>query len=120
MDKTAAIERASKLLGISDKSMSAFVREKQFALFVRDNNAKTRNFSTVYERLTLDQLDTIRAQVHEEFCHFIKRPGQPLNPSPEVRYPTMKLLHSKLQKCDSLPKWSLSTTRVILLSMGFK
>lgn len=82
-----------------------------------------RNRMTAYEKLELHQLDIIRALVHEEFNKFIKKPGDKKDSdatSRETRYPTIPILHQKIQACHEIPNWKISTTRTVLSSMGFQ
>ena len=78
---------------------------------------------TAYERLDLYQIDIIRRLVHEEFSKFIK-PGakdkEPVETSNQTRYPTVAILHEKIQACDEIPRWKIGTTKNVLSSMGFR
>ena len=86
-----------------------------------DNNARFRRRVTAYENLSIEEEETIRSLVHEEFQHFVKKPGRKFDPDSDVRYPTMKILHDKIKNCETLAfNWSLSTTRRVLVAMGFK
>ena len=90
----------------------------------QDNRPVFRRRLTAFERLSLEQLDIIRRLVHAEFAQFIKVPGSKLEAKPDARYPTIAILHQKIRDCDDLPsevrRWSLSTCRVVLNSMGFR
>ena len=70
---------------------------------------------TVFERLSRADVDFIRHIVHQEFeaCREKKA---------EARYPTIANLHQKIQLWEDLPSapWSISTTRTVLISMGFR
>ena len=38
----------------------------------------------------------------------------------ETCYPTIPFLHEKIQSSNEFPRWGLTTTRTIILSLGFK
>ena len=97
-----------------------FLKEKIWAKTLISNDAEYRETLTVYERLSLYQVHIIRIMVHEEFAKFAKKPKGTVKVDPETRYPTISNLHSKIQGCQELPRWSVSTTREVLLSMGFR
>ena len=113
------------MTGVEKRSIQKFLREKLSGSGkLHDNCSKFRNTTTAYERLSLAQLDNIRRLVHEEFEKFSKKPANQgsANQDTDTRYPTMAIIHKKLQDDPDLhlPNWSLTTTRNVLLSMGFK
>ena len=91
---------------------------------------KSRNTKTAYEKLSVEEMDTIRGLVHDQFRRFAKKSrGKKQNfddqdatvsqEEPAI-YPTIELIHNKIVAHPDLPSWSKSTTSIVLKEMGFR
>ena len=110
-DKSLAIVKAAKMCGISQRSMGSFLKEKLCGELC-DNNPKFKKYSTIYEKLSLVQIDRIRRLIHGIFAKIRKK-------EPE-EYPSIEYIHRKLQNFGQFQGWSLPTTRQIVLALGFR
>ena len=63
-------------------------------------------------------ISKIRKLIHEEFSKFIKKAGKTIDSN--AQYPTEELIHQKIRDSGEFDEWSLSTTKSIINSMGFR
>ena len=75
--------------------------------------SKFRNRLNTYEKLLPYEVRNLRQLVHVEYSKFIAKQS-------DARYPTMKILHDNIQDSDLEFTWSLSTTEMVIKSMGFR
>ena len=118
MDLDKAVSNAALMTGIPKDSIQLFLKEKLSGQLM-DNTAKFKNSMTQFERLSLEELDLIRHMIHQDFSNFIRKKGE-LAKDMTGEYPTIESIHIKIQDSGNFDKWSKSTTRTIILSMGFK
>ena len=53
-----------------------------------DNTCQLRKRLTVYERMSLEDVDKTRHLIHGEFANFIKKKGGQKNPRIDVEFPS--------------------------------
>ena len=87
MDKDQALDVTAKRTGIGRPSIFSFLKEKLRAGGLRDNKVKFINRLTVYERLSLEEVDKIRHLIHSIFAKF-RKTKEPENEEIEVEHPS--------------------------------
>ena len=88
LDKDAALEKTAKWTRISKPAIFSFLKEKLRAGGVTDNKNKHKNRQTMYEKLSLEEIDIIRHLVHDIFATFRKTKGEPKDQKIEAEFPT--------------------------------
>ena len=75
------------MTGIHRTSIFIFLKEKLGGQ-PEDNTCQLRKRLTVYERMSLEDVDKTRHLIHGEFANFIKKKGDQKNPRNDVEFPS--------------------------------
>ena len=87
LDKDQALTKAAEMTGIHRTSIFTFLKEKLGGQ-LEDNTCQLRKRLTVYERMSLEDVDKTRHLIHGEFANFIQKNGAQKKSGSGVDFPS--------------------------------
>ena len=90
------------MTGVGRKSIFRFLKEKLHGGHLEDNDCKSKNTMTAFERLSIEDVDRIRHLVHKEMAKFRKQKGAQKNKKIEAEYLSYGKVHFPFYCCGRI------------------